>query len=182
MSLAKNFLNAWLSVCSDRESEINTIWDNNKEYTKLVISSDNSIVVDVAKRLELECFNGDYYYIDSVFYKNSDLIPGISQGCYLKDIRIAFEHENNFSSGLFQEVSHLLQTKCNLKVLVSYPDSIEKEKNELDYLHSIINSSENSDFASGKEEFLILFNLGVPGVWKGWLYTENNWQLIEKNC
>ncbi len=129
--------------------------------------------------MKLECFNGDYYYIDSVFYKSSDLISDPSKGIYLKDIRIAFEHENNFGSGLFQEVAHLLQTKCNLKVLVSYPESIEREKDELDYLHSIISSSENSDFVSGKEEFLILFNLGIPGVWKGWLYTENSWEVIE---
>lgn len=176
--LAKKFASEWLNVFRSRESEINLVRRGSREYTKLIISSENSVVLDLAKRLELECFNGDYYYIDSVFYKKNDLIPDISHGCYLKDIRIAFEHENDFNSGLFQEVSHLLQTKCNLKVLVSYPETLAQAESELDYLYSIIKSSENSDFISGKEEFLVLFNFGEATHWRSWIYSQNGWKLI----
>ncbi|MEZ8609934.1 hypothetical protein AB6D06_22450 [Vibrio sp. 10N.239.311.G01] len=178
MTLAGDFFEHWCSVVEERDDEVNQNWCNNKAYTNFIIHSENSVVMDIAKRLGLYCYNADYYYLDSVFYDQTDFIDDFPNQCYLTNIRIAFEHENNFKSGLFQEVSHLLLINSQLKVVVSYPPCEESEKVELEYLHRIINSSPISKELSDKKGFLFIMGHADPYKWVAWIYHQSAWQKI----
>jgi hypothetical protein len=185
MSLARDFLSKWNEVVHERKEELLIKWKGpKKQYTNLIIHNDDSIVNEVAALLSLNCFNGDYYCVDSVFYKDKDRLPGLGDNCVLKDHRISFEHENDFNSGLYQEVSHLLLLNCDLKVLVAYPNNEGDEKKELINLHKIISSNRQSKIISEEEGFLILFchehSDNKLYKWKGWVYVNNEeqWSLI----
>lgn len=89
--------------------------------------------------LNLICYPRDYYSIDAVLYREGDLVPKIKEGIYwFRQMAVAFEHENNFGGGLFQEASHLLIVNSELKVLVPYPNGDDATKHQMDYLHEII--------------------------------------------
>lgn len=175
MILVEEFFTHWCDAIDARREEVNNSWCDNKAYTNLIIHSPNSIVMDVSKKLGLHCYNGDYYYLDSVFYGDYDYIKDFPEQCFLTDIRIAFEHENNFKSGLFQEVAHLLLINCDLKVLVAYPPSESDEIKQLEYLHGIIYSSRISEELSNHRGFLIIMGHEEPYKWVAWLYHQDKW-------
>lgn len=178
MSLAHDFFKYWCETLDERAQEVSSEWGSCKGYTNLVIHSESSIIIDIAKRLNLHCYNGDYYYIDSVLYDEADYIKDFPSQCYLTDIRIAFEHENNFKSGLYQEVSHLLLINSDLKVVVSYPPSEQAENDELEYLHKIISSSRPASNLAENDGFLFIMGHENPYSWKGWLYKHEQWHQI----
>lgn len=175
MGLARDFYSSWKDVITDRQAEVFEHWESRTAFTNFIIKSDDSVLLDISKKIGFECYNKDYYHIDAVFYKQEDLLPEFSEGCYLANIRIAFEHENDFNSGLFQEVSHLLQVNSELKVLVSYPKNSEVEAQELQKLHYIISKSRQAAEIATNEGFLIIMGHGEPYEWKGWLYDSRGW-------
>ncbi|HIF9108752.1 hypothetical protein [Photobacterium damselae] len=178
---SKEFWNAWKNVVLKRHDEICANWCDNPSYTKMIISNENSVVMDVAKELSIHCFNGDYYSTDSVFYSDDDIIPEVN-GVWLRDMRIAFEHENSFNSGLYQEVAHLLLLNSDLKVLVTYPydNDEELESKELDYLHGVISGNRHANLISDTESFLIIFGYGeeMPRKWLGLIFKKDDWKPI----
>lgn len=178
MSFAEKFYIAWCSKVELRQQELLNTWSNSKAYTKAIIHSDDSILMDVSKALGLKCYNADYYYIDAVFFQSEDLVADYPKAYYLTDIRIAFEHENVFNSGLFQEVCHLLQINCDLKVLVAYPPNEVDEKAELDYLHKIISKSRSKNSLSENKSFLVIMGHNDLSKWKGWIYQSMKWEQI----
>lgn len=174
---AQRFYQAWLDTVHLRKEHLLTIWRQAKIFTSHVKGDDASIMKEVADKLNLLCYHNDYYCIDTVLYKEEDLVPGRPQGSYwFRDIRVAFEHENNFNSGLYQEVSHLLITNCDLKVLVTYP--IDDGQSELEYLHTIIKGNRQSKAISDEESFLIIFGSEGDFGWEGFVYKEDNWKEI----
>ncbi|WP_434999776.1 hypothetical protein ACRZ5S_18170 [Vibrio scophthalmi] len=175
MVLADKFFSYWCDVVEERNDDIERAWCDNKAYSHLIIHSQKSIVKGVAEKLDLNCYNGDYYYIDSVFYDNDDYIKDFPEQCFLTGIRIAFEHENSFKSGLFQEVAHLLLINCDLKVVVSYPPDEISESQELDYLHGIISASKVAEEISNNKSFLFIMGHAVPYKWVAWQYNKSGW-------
>lgn len=174
---AIDFYKAWLETVSNRKDHLLSIWRNSKVYTSHIKGDDNSIIEEVAKRLNLLCYPRDYYSLDTVFYKEEDRTPGINPNTFwFRDIRVAFEHENNFKGGLYQEVSHLLITNCDLKVLVTYPN--EDTESELKYLHEIISGNRQAKSISDEESFLIIFGYETGFEWEGFIYKEENWKRI----
>ena len=173
---AKSFFSAWEKVIENRKAELVELWRNNKAFTWLVKGSENSILSEVAQELELLSYEADYYCLDAIFYKKEDLIPNLSQNSFwFRNIRVAFEHENNFKSGLYQEVSHLLITNCDLKVLVSYPEYPEEE---LKKLHKIIRETKHSKAIHEQESFLIILGYETNFEWEGYIYKEDDWEKI----
>jgi len=183
MITARLFYQAWLEVIDNNQERIKRHWNSRKDYTQLVIHDSTSLIIQVAEKLGLACYNADYYNLDSVLYHEKyRLDKEIYKGYYLPHICVAFEHENDFFSGLFQEVTHLLITQSQLKVLVSYPYSFEAEcvNQELAELHSIIAQTPDSDEISKKENFLLILGhnseQGSPDSWKGLVFTEGGWK------
>ncbi len=112
----------WLKLCNAHI----------EEYLKNYVTSDDSftqfittLVTLLARELNFQVI-AEYYSLDFAMYKEEDLVPNKSNtwnrlsGTWLKQIRIAFEHENRLdsASGGYQEFSHLLLTTADAKVLV----------------------------------------------------------------
>lgn len=172
-----NFYNLWIKTVNSRKNELLDKWRSNKEYTNLIKGHDDSIISKIAENLNLLCYPHDYYSIDAIMYLPEDLTPGINNNTFwLRDIRVAFEHENNFRGGLYQEVSHLLITSCDLRVLVTYPN--DDTANELEYLHKIISGNRNAEKISNDESFLIIFGYENDFSWEGYVFKTNAWKKI----
>lgn len=151
-------------------------WRNNKNFTKCIKGNNDSILSIIAKRLNINVYEGDYYSIDAVFYKSDDLCPNIKPGTFwFRNILIAFEHENNFKSGLYQEMCHLVITNSELKVLVTYPDSEEKGEEELEKFSQIIKGNRKEFEFSANEEILVIYGYESDFSWDGYLYNSEHW-------
>ena len=166
------FYVAWCESVRELKVLLSKIWRENSVYTSHIFSQ-NGILDLVAQKLGL-LYYPNYYFIDAVFYKPEDVIK--ENEFWFRDIRIAFEHENNFRSGLYKEVSHLLTTNADLKVLVSYPNGGIND--ELDYLHSIISKSRQAKAISDNKSFLLILGYEEKFCWEGRIYNENGWNKI----
>jgi hypothetical protein len=174
---ASFFFSSWIDTVENRKEELLKNWRKAKEFTYLIKGSENSVVDEIARKLDLLTYPQDYYSIDTIFYKPEDLTPNRRPNTYcLRDMRIAFEHENAFNSGLYQEVSHLLIINCDLRVLVAYPNYEPDEM--LSQLHEIIKGNRNSIENSDKENFLIIFGYHTGFAWEGYVYKENDWKKL----
>lgn len=180
---SEKFLQAWLQVVDNRKDYLLSIWRNNTEFTKTIKGDDASVMHEIANKLNLKCYHSDYYSLDTVLYKEDDLVPGRTQNSYwFRDIRVAFEHENNFRSGLYKEISHLLITNCDLRVLVTYPNTDKEAKKELEYLHNIIKGNRQYKSISKQESFLIILGSESGFLWEGYVFKEENWKPINCNA
>ena len=179
---AAEFLTAWADACASRQDILFRDWPNWREFTSHVFSDPDCIIKSVSERLGLRCYCG-YYCIDAILFTEDDLVPRRPAGTtWVRRVRVAFEHENGFYSGLFQEVSHLLITDCDLRVLVSYPDSREDLDGELQYLHNIIAGTDRA--AHIAEGGTFLFIAGSRDVekkaitWSGYVYDRTGWRRL----
>ena len=171
------FYHAWLDSVTSRKEHLLEIWRNAKVYTGYIIGDEDSVIREVASSLNLECYTRNYYSLDAILYQPEDKTPRKDPNSYwFRDIRVAFEHENNFKSGLYKEVSHLMITNCDLKVLVTYPNG--DTENELKYLHDVISGSRQSNSISDGESFLIIFGYENGFEWEGYIYKLANWKKI----
>jgi hypothetical protein len=177
---AAGFFSHWVDVCAQRHDILFGDWPNCPVFTSHVFSEPDSIIKAIAGRLGLQSYCG-YYSIDAILFEGGDLVPLIPSGTtWVRRIRVAFEHENYFDSGLFQEVSHLLITDCDLRVVVSYPGNDEELPNQLHYLHSIISGTDRSDQIAETGAFL--FIAGRRHVekgtieWCGYVYERAQWR------
>lgn len=174
---SQTFFQVWLDTVNNRKDHLLKIWKISKEFTSYIKGDENCVIDEVASRLNLLSYPRDYYSIDSLLYKKEDLVPKIKDGTFwFRDIRVAFEHENNFNGGLYQEISHLLLIKADLKVLVTYP--IDDTTNELKYLHEIISGNRQSKSISEEENFLLILGYEKGFDWEGFIYKQDNWKRI----
>lgn len=152
--------------------------------TAHVITEENSIIKTIADRMQLKSCC-EYYEIDAVLFKDpEDRVPDAPAGTtWIRRIRVAFEHENYFNSGLFQEVSHLLVTDCDLRVLVSYPNSKDELDQQLDYLCKVISGSDRANQISENSSFLLIVEVGrLPCLeWCGYVFKNGRWQDLPRN-
>lgn len=139
------FFSVWVEACEARESVLLAKWTQAPLFTAEVFDLPNALLADVADGLgEGLCFYAGYYAIDAIFFTEADRVHCAPPGqTWVQNIRIAFEHENYFDSGLFTETSHLLISRAELRVLVSYPGNEDDLKNgdgEAGHNHSVLQS------------------------------------------
>jgi len=169
---AVNFFRIWKLICETKTSKLLALWDRRKEYTSEVFDSDDAIVLQLEKHLQLKAQN-NHYSIDTIFYDQIlDRVHCVPiEQAWVHDIRIAFEHEHVFQTGLFQEVSHLLITRADLRVLVSYPNNEDELRTELINLGKIIS---DSDLGKSDPNFLLITgqrdNLKTQINWSAFSY------------
>ena len=179
MIIAKEFFSAWLAVVNEtvRKSILEKKWKNATAYTNEIINNDNSVIEEIAKRLGLLSYTTNYYSIDTILYSKEDLVPKINENTFwFKEIKVAFEHENKYNKDLYQEVSHLLITRCDLRVLVSYPP-YDKEPIS-DYLHEIIKGTSFEKEISDNESFLLILGYEKEYQWEAFVYKSKKWTEI----
>jgi len=144
----REFFEVWKCVCARRTARLLEVWSlSGKVYTAEILDVENAVIQEIAAKLGLKVYCG-YYHLDAIFYKeHGDRVHCAPQGqTWVQNIRIAFEHENHFNSGLFTETSHLLITRADLRVLVTYTEEPEETdlKRELKNLGQIIAESDLS--------------------------------------
>jgi hypothetical protein len=176
---SKAFFQAWLETVNNerRKSYLLENWTNLQTYTNHIMGDDDSVMKEVAKKLNLLCYDYNYYHSDTILYKEEDLVEDRpTNTTWLRDMRVVFEHEHNFNSGLFQEVSHLLILNSDIKVLVTYPDGDGNgnAKAELAFLHRVIKGNRLSKEISDNESFLIIFGYKENYKWKGFVFKEGD--------
>jgi len=172
---AQQFFEAWKKVCESRKPRLLKEWELCPNYTAEIFDADGAVIQGLAEELKLDAYQS-YYSIDAIFVnKTNDRVhcaPKTQN--WFQNIRIAFEHENIFRSGLFQEVSHLLITRANLRVLVSYPDNEGDLESELVKLAQIIS---DSDLAETDPAFLFIvgerINSNTNILWQAYIYRDN---------
>jgi hypothetical protein len=171
------FFRAWVSTVENRKNHLLSIWRQARPFTASIKGDERSVMQEVAVKLELLCYHRDYYSIDTILYKAVDVVPGLAEGTYwFKDIRVAFEHENNFNYNLYQEVAHLLITNCDLRVLVTYPN--QDPSAVLNYLHDLISSNRNAATFSQEESILLIFGYESGFEWRGFVYKMEEWKML----
>lgn len=173
-----SFFNFWKNACQAESNSLISSWSCSKDYTDCIYP----VVEKVAGAMGMKYYH-EYYKIDSVFYKDEDLVPGIpAHNTWLRRIRVAFEHENSFFSGLYQEVSHLLITNSDLRVLVTYgPDYDSQTEQELSRLHGLISGVNDAQKISDNGSFLIIMGWKEENVieWYGGIYRTDKWEILE---
>jgi hypothetical protein len=180
---ATDFFKVWVDICGQRRDVLLSSWCNSPVFTSRILSEPNCIIQAVASRLNLHSYC-NYYSIDAIlFSRDTDLVPEIPAGTtWVRRIRVAFEHENHFDSGLFQEVSHLLITDCDLRVVVTYPGNPEELNVQLKYLHKIIAETDRSDRIAENSSFLFIAGwrdiAGGAIEWWGFIYDRTQWRRI----
>jgi len=182
VSLAHRFFEQWVRACHDQQSELLESWKENKRYTSCILEGPTSIIARIAEQLDLKSYSGGkgYYYIDAILFTEEDQIPGTGCETWVRRIRVAFEHENNFNSGLFKEVSHLLIIDCDLRVLVTYPTSDTALIAQLDGLRSMVNGSDRAQVISESGSLLIIAGSRRSGVdWHGYVFARDKWIDLE---
>lgn len=171
----QDFFTAWKRVCEPRKPRLLNEWTSCPNFTAEIFDVDEAVVEGLARELKLDVYGG-YYSIDAVFInREADRVHcAPPKQNWFQNIRIAFEHENIFRSGLYQEVSHLLITRADLRVLVSYPDNESDLSTELENLAVIIS---NSGLASSDPAFLFIvgerINSNTDILWRAYTYQEN---------
>ncbi|WP_018611859.1 hypothetical protein [Segetibacter koreensis] len=174
---ASNFYNLWYETTEAQKELLLNSFRNNTGFTNLIFHSEEAVLKKIADKLEMNCYTKNYYSLDAIFYTDDDLVPCRPPNSYwFRNIQIAFEHENFFGSGLYQEVSHLLITNCKMRVLVTYRNG--DEKMELDKLHAVIKGVPQSQNIADRESFLIIFGYENNFQWKGYIYKNEGWQLL----
>jgi hypothetical protein len=179
---ANEFFDTWYLKAETKSLEISANWDRHGELTQTVMSCESPLIADVADDFDLE-FYCEYYRIDAVFFQANDKVPLKSTETCLRRIRIAFEHENDFNSGLFREISHLLITNCDLRVLVTYPSYTDELNNQLKYLHTVISGTYSASEVAEKKTLLIIIGWDCKDYisWYGFIYCQNKWQLLTES-
>lgn len=181
---AAKFFEYWVGFCRQHRDILIRDWSSPPAFTAHVLDGTDSIIKAIAKELKMRCYF-EYYSTDAVLYNENDLVPGIPEGTtWLRRIRIAFEHENYFNSGLYQEVSHLLITDCDLRVLVSYPNDEDELNEQLEYLHRIIAESDRSVQIAETGAFLFIADWSDVKKgeidWRGYVYEHTSWKRIHR--
>lgn len=177
------FYRAWLDTVEKREKDLLEIWQKPTKFTEYIKGSNNSVISEIAGKLNLLSYESDYYSIDTILYKPEDRTPDLPANKYeFRDLRVAFEHENKFDFALLREVSHLLIVNCDLKVIATYPNgdmSYSSTKNVMDYLHKVISGNRQAYSISKNESFLIIFGYQKDFVWEAFLYHVDGWKELK---
>lgn len=181
-----DFFTAWQAECSVQRKVLLEAWDSSPDYTAAVLRNypAGSVVAEVGRRLNLATYC-EYYGLDAIFFADrnerndrNDRVHCSPLGqTWVHTIQVAFEHENHFASGLFQEVSHLLITRADLRVLVTYPEAYP-EQPELGRLSQIIKAANLGD-----QTFLLITGRRVTGPdgngveikWTGRVHQGGSW-------
>lgn len=184
---AKQFFEIWCETAGRHIEKLTNLWNRPTDYTKLILSHQNGLIKEIASRLQLQSYSygrSGYYWMDAVLFSEADVISGrAKEEIWLRKIRVAVEHENDFQSGLFKEIGHLLITNCSLRVLITYPRK-RGDWQELDNLHAIISGTEDAETISRNSSFLIIFGWKAKGdriLWEGYTFALDGWSPLHKS-
>lgn len=180
------FFDAWVKVSQERKAVLLEKWVSYSQYTAEIFDGEGSFVKAVAHKLDPDPLKIDvyceYYSLDAVFFAESDRVCCAPKGQnWFQNVRIAFEHENEFNDALFQEVSHLLITRADLRVLASYPGNDVELDEQRERFGEII---KGANFAGTDPAFLFIAGQRNPSltkiIWRAYAYDGKEMSLFSQ--
>ncbi len=170
------FKDALLNAVASVESDIVALWDAKRDYTALML---DIVFPKIAAELGISVFNGNYYYLDSIFYSERDTEHFGPTAIYAKCISIAMEHENDPThSGV--EMNKLQLFNAPLKVLITYSGTPDLRSFYLDRYTKIIQGADIfGDCATLRRQLVIFGSLANQTVtWHFYTYGASGFQEI----
>jgi len=176
---AESFFSTWCATIEEFLPDLIKDWWSNAHFTKKVLSDDCSVIRCVAQRLGLQCYC-EYYKLDAVLFRPSDKVPyAPERETWLRRVRVAFEHENESRSGLYQEVAHLLITDCDHRVLVTYSTDQAHLRAELGRLHDLVSETDRASTLAGSGGLQIIVGstnaVQDSVLWQSFVYRLDGW-------
>lgn len=166
------FFQSFHSVVTERNADVQRLWNNAKEYTALMRTN---LLPAVANRLGLVPWSSDYYWLDAIFFERRETKHAKPGKTYAQYLSVAIEHENQ-AEDTFVEMNKLQLYNAPLKVLITYDDG-EVGERQMDKLRTMWTDVARSadifdDFATLRR---ILAIVGVRGkstpTWRGFEYN-----------
>ncbi|MSM38131.1 MAG: hypothetical protein GJT30_00705 [Geobacter sp.] len=148
------------------------------QYTRTI----RRVLDDVATLLRVNLYNSDYYTLDAVFYREKDSEHFDKDETYVKNIVVAFEHENAIR-GSVSEMNKLQLFNAPLKVLVTYGDSAQRKEFLGKYTKIVKGADLFSDISTHRRQLVIFGDKPAENIeWYSFVYEEGRWVPIEKTA
>jgi hypothetical protein len=172
------FTDAFLGVVAKEHEQLVRHWLEFRPYTRLML---DEVLPAVATKLSLEAWPKEYYYLDSVFYKEKDTEHFREEIMNVKFIEVAIEHEHVLA-GTEQEVIKLQLFNCPLKVLITYDANDNQRQSYIKKYSEIVAASDIFEDASTLRRQLIIFgrkNKGEFIQWNAYQYAGAEFTLLK---
>ncbi|HRR96449.1 MAG TPA: hypothetical protein P5150_06965 [Candidatus Ratteibacteria bacterium] len=175
------FKNVFLLALTDFESKLVKYWDTPGEFTKIMIGktlSDKSMLHLMADILKLKYYR-EYWSLDAVFYEKEDKEHFQLPFLVAEYLPVVIEHENAIS-GSCLEMNKLSIFNSPLKVLITYPETEDKNK-YLNWYTEILKKADIFDDFSTKRKHLLIFGYKKEEktFWEFYTYQNKTFSLLE---
>jgi hypothetical protein len=149
----QKFLHAFALTTAQVHNELTDLWFNSPLYTGIMRGV---VLPRIAATLGLQSWSKDYYYLDTVFYREKDMLHFPEHLTNVKYIEVALEHENVLS-GTAQEMNKLQLFNAPLKVLITYDRTDSQRTEYLKKYEAIIHSADIFGDISTTRRQLVIF-------------------------
>ena len=155
-------------------------WSKKKQFTDVFI---NELLPKIGKELELNCYNGNYYYLDAIFYHKKFREYFEDNTTYAESLIIAFEHEHeHFRS--HEEIYKLALFNAPLKVLVTYPPDEDEEQKLMKKFTDVLNRADILKTFNSIHKHLVICGGKTPQdkktMWTFYLYRNSNFEKLDQ--
>jgi hypothetical protein len=168
----KAFTHGFMQAAIENGHQLAELWFEFRPYTRLMLEM---VLPSVAKRLNLESWPTEYYYLDSVFYKEKDTKHFRKDVMNVQFIEVAIEHEHVLS-GTAQEVSKLQLINSPLKVLITYDaNDTQRQKYLAKYCEIVASADIFKDASKLRRQLVIFGRKGTRSeiIWDAYQYENS---------
>jgi hypothetical protein len=175
----REFFAAFSHVTSDKHDELARMWLMKRPYTTFILGT---VFPLIAARLGLEAWIKNYYYLDSVFFRETDTSNFSADVMNATYFDIALEHEHDIR-GTAQEIIKLQVFNTPLKVLITYDTSDRERNGHLKQYGEIIKAADIfSDIASRRRQLVIFGRIDSGKIeWSPYVYEDAGFVRVPKH-
>lgn len=151
----EKFKEIFLEIVGRNAAKLISFWNNSKNYTQKMVADNDSIIRQIAGKLNLNCII-EYWSIDTVYFEKLHTKYYRPDSKFAQYLNIVLEHENNGNTA-HEEINKLSLFNVPLKVLITYSDNSSKTTGLLKDFADIINKADIfSDFSTLKKQLVII--------------------------
>ena len=174
----EQFAAAFLRAATASQAEILERWNGpRRDYTSLIFAN---VLPAIATPLGIECYNGDYYGLDCVYYAQRDIEHFGPNTYYANCISVALEHEN-IIEGTAVEMNKLQLFNASLKVLITYAQLPSDRAFHLDRYAKMVRAADIfGDFATLRRQLVIFGSTRESAVdWHFFVYEDAEFRELQ---
>jgi|ERR1700722_7013358 hypothetical protein len=167
----REFAAAFVDVASEKHDELARMWLTKRPYTTFILGT---VFPLVATKLGLQAWIRNYYYLDSVFFREIDTTNFHSDVMNATYFEVALEHEHDIT-GTAQEIIKLQVFNAPLKVLITYDTTDQERNTHLKQYEEIVKSADIFSDAATRRRQLVIFGRkdSVNNIeWSPYVYEE----------